>query len=91
MRIENFVVAGGSKRGWTTCCTAAIDKRVLAAVPIVIDVLNVNANMQHHVEATASTRSPSATTFTTTSCSGFTTPNSSNSTPSKIRIRTVIG
>lgn len=49
--ISDFVVAGGSKRGWTTWCTAAVDKRVKAAIPIVIDVLNVNASMQHHVSA----------------------------------------
>jgi PhoPQ-activated pathogenicity-related protein len=49
--IENFVVAGGSKRGWTTWCTAAVYKRVVAAVPIVIDVLNVNVSMRHHVAA----------------------------------------
>jgi PhoPQ-activated pathogenicity-related protein len=51
IRIDKFVVAGGSKRGWTTWCTAAVDKRVTAAVPIVIDVLNVNASMRHHVAA----------------------------------------
>ena len=39
--IEKFVVSGGSKRGWTTWCTAAVDKRVAAAIPIVIDVVNV--------------------------------------------------
>jgi PhoPQ-activated pathogenicity-related protein len=50
-RIDKFVVAGGSKRGWTTWCTAAVDKRVTAAVPMVIDVLNVNASMGHHVGA----------------------------------------
>jgi PhoPQ-activated pathogenicity-related protein len=49
--IEKFVVAGGSKRGWTTWCTAAVDKRVAAAVPIVIDVLNVNVSMRHHAAA----------------------------------------
>lgn len=49
--IDNFVVAGGSKRGWTTWCTAAVDKRVVAAVPIVIDVLNVKASMAHHAAA----------------------------------------
>jgi PhoPQ-activated pathogenicity-related protein len=49
--IDNFVVAGGSKRGWTTWCTAAVDKRVVAAVPLVIDVLNVNASMKHHASA----------------------------------------
>ncbi len=51
VKIEKFVVAGGSKRGWTTWCTAAIDKRVEAAVPIVIDVVNVTPSMRHHVEA----------------------------------------
>jgi PhoPQ-activated pathogenicity-related protein len=48
LAIDKFVAAGGSKRGWTTWCTAAVDKRVAAAVPIVIDVLNVNDSMKHH-------------------------------------------
>lgn len=51
LTIDKFVVAGGSKRGWTTWCTAAVDPRVEAAIPIVIDVLNVNASMRHHVQA----------------------------------------
>jgi PhoPQ-activated pathogenicity-related protein len=49
--VEKFVVAGGSKRGWTTWCTAAVDPRVVAAVPIVIDVLNVDISIRHHVAA----------------------------------------
>jgi PhoPQ-activated pathogenicity-related protein len=49
--IEKFVVSGGSKRGWTTWCTAAVDKRVAAAIPIVIDVINVPACSRHHVAA----------------------------------------
>jgi PhoPQ-activated pathogenicity-related protein len=49
--IEKFVVAGGSKRGWTTWCTAAVDKRVAAAIPIVIDVINVPVCSQHHIAA----------------------------------------
>jgi PhoPQ-activated pathogenicity-related protein len=49
--IEKFVVSGGSKRGWTTWCTAAVDKRVVAAIPIVIDVINVPACSRHHVAA----------------------------------------
>jgi PhoPQ-activated pathogenicity-related protein len=50
-KIENFVLAGASKRGWTTWCTGAVDKRVVAVIPMVIDVLNVQASMRHHVAA----------------------------------------
>jgi len=46
--INNFVVAGASKRGWTTWTTGAVDKRVVAIVPIVIDLLNVVPSFQHH-------------------------------------------
>jgi PhoPQ-activated pathogenicity-related protein len=49
--INHFVVAGGSKRGWTTWMTGAVDKRVRAIVPIVIDVVNVDPSMRHHVAA----------------------------------------
>lgn len=50
-KVERFVVAGGSKRGWTTWLTGALDKRVVAIVPIVIDVLNTKASMEHHFAA----------------------------------------
>lgn len=50
-KIERFVVAGGSKRGWTTWTTAAVDKRVIGIAPIVIDVLNMEPSMQHHYAA----------------------------------------
>ena len=50
-KVDKFVVAGASKRGWTTWSTAAVDKRVVAIVPIVIDLLNVVPSFQHHYGA----------------------------------------
>lgn len=50
-KLDHFVVAGGSKRGWTTWLTGAVDKRVVAIIPIVIDVLNVKKSMLHHFAA----------------------------------------
>ncbi len=50
-KVDKFVVAGGSKRGWTTWLTGAMDPRVVAIVPIVIDVLNVELSMRHHFAA----------------------------------------
>jgi PhoPQ-activated pathogenicity-related protein len=51
LRVGSFVVAGGSKRGWTTWTTAAVDERVVGIVPIVIDMLNVVPSFMHHWEA----------------------------------------
>ncbi len=49
--VDRYVVAGGSKRGWTTWTTAAVDDRVIAICPIVIDMLNIVPSFMHHWEA----------------------------------------
>jgi PhoPQ-activated pathogenicity-related protein len=49
--VDRFFVAGGSKRGWTTWTTAAVDSRVIAIAPIVIDLLNIEPSFVHHWKA----------------------------------------
>lgn len=55
VKVEKFVVAGGSKRGWTAWTTAAVEaagkNRVVGIVPFVIDMLNVEPSFEHHWRA----------------------------------------
>jgi PhoPQ-activated pathogenicity-related protein len=50
-KVDQFVVSGGSKRGWTTWLVGAVDERVIAIMPTVIDALNSEAITRHHFEA----------------------------------------
>lgn len=47
VRITHFVISGGSKRGWTTWLTGVVDGRVKAIAPMVIDILNFQAQLPH--------------------------------------------
>ena len=47
--VDGFVVAGASKRGWAAWTAAAVDGRVVAVVPLVIDLLNIVPSFQHHL------------------------------------------
>lgn len=49
--LDRFVVSGGSKRAWTAWLVGALDSRVAAVIPIVINVLDVDATARHHWEA----------------------------------------
>ncbi|KAK7102758.1 autocrine proliferation repressor protein A-like [Littorina saxatilis] len=49
--ISKFMVMGESKRGWTTWTTAAVDSRVVAIVPMVMDLLNIVENLHHHYQS----------------------------------------
>lgn len=56
-RIDDAIIMGGSKRGWATWLTAAVEadtgtvSRVKAILPVSIDLLNLNEQFTHHWEA----------------------------------------
>ncbi|CAH1800625.1 unnamed protein product [Owenia fusiformis] len=49
--ITKFFTAGASKRGWTTWLVAAVDQRVIGAVPQVFSVLKLVETVNYHYRA----------------------------------------
>lgn len=49
--INQFVISGASKRGWTTWLTGANDSRVVAIAPMVIDILNMPVSLDYQIKS----------------------------------------
>ena len=50
LSVDNFIVTGASKRGWTTWLTPAVDTRVVAVVPFVFDGLNLPDQVESQLD-----------------------------------------
>lgn len=51
-QLDYYIVAGASKRGWTTWLMGAVDpERVMAIVPIVLDAVNFVTVMHHQFQS----------------------------------------
>lgn len=50
IKIDGFIVAGASKRGWAVWLAALEDDRIEAIMPIVIDLLNTQKSIVHTCE-----------------------------------------
>lgn len=50
IEIEQFILSGASKRGWTTWLAGAVDSRVRAIFPMVIDILNMPVQLDYQVD-----------------------------------------
>jgi PhoPQ-activated pathogenicity-related protein len=62
---NRFAIMGASKRGWTTWLVGASgDRRVVGIVPMVIDTLNLTAQLPHQLEAYQGTLSEQIDDYT---------------------------
>ena len=64
MRVEGFVVAGASKRGWTTYLAGAADPRVRAIAPMVYDNLDMRAQLRRQRDVFDGGYSPEIADYT---------------------------
>ena len=53
IRVNRWAMTGGSKRGWTTWLTAAVDRghRIKLILPAVLSLHNMVKNFHHHWRA----------------------------------------